>query len=206
MTVVFNPPPGWPSPPPGWQVPAGWRPDPSWPAPPPGWPFWVDDQPQARRRMAAGTGAAGPMAAGTVASPVALSVAMAGGLAVAAGALLPWVTFDSAGLDIKPAARIGAAIVGALLFALALRVRLSNRPGRSVAGIFAVIISALASFAYSGFILIGQHGIPSEDDLGNPVTIVFHPNIGIVLMAAGSWVFFVAMIAAARARRSRAIR
>jgi hypothetical protein len=191
MTAVFNPPPGWPSPPPGWQVPAGWRPDPSWPAPPPGWPFWVDDRPQTR---------------GTAGSPVALSVAMAGGLAIAAGALLPWVTFESAGLDIKPAARIGAAVVGAILFALALRVRLSTRPGRSVAGIFAVIISALTSFAFTGFILIGANGIPSQDDLGNPVNIVFHPNIGIILMAAGSWVFFIAAIAAARARRSRAIR
>ena len=194
MTVVFNPPPGWPSPPPGWQVPAGWRPDPSWPAPPPGWPFWVDDRPQAR-----GTAASSKASTGLV-------VAMAGALAVAAGSLLPWVTFESAGLDIKPAARIGSAIVGAILFALALRVRLSNRPGRSVAGIFAVIISALASFAYSGFILIGQHGIPTQDDLGNPVNIVFHPNIGIIAMAVGSWVVFVAMIAVARARRSGAIR
>lgn len=43
MSVVFNPPPGWPKPPAGWQPPAGWTPDPKWPEPPVGWQLWVSD-------------------------------------------------------------------------------------------------------------------------------------------------------------------
>jgi hypothetical protein len=43
-TMVFNPPPGWPTPPPGWQPPSGWQPDPSWPPAPAGWTFWVPRQ------------------------------------------------------------------------------------------------------------------------------------------------------------------
>ncbi|KIP51389.1 DUF4041 domain-containing protein [Leucobacter komagatae] len=43
MSVVFNPPPGWPKPPAGWQPPAGWTPDPNWPEPPAGWQLWVSD-------------------------------------------------------------------------------------------------------------------------------------------------------------------
>jgi hypothetical protein len=182
VTAQFNAPPGWPSPPPGWQVPPGWRPDPSWPAPPQGWPFWVEDRPQAR---------------GTVAA----SVAMAGGVAVLVGSFLPWVSFDSAGLSIKPAARIASAVVGAILVGLALRVRTSTRP-RSAAGIIAVILSGLACLAYNGFILIGEHGIPTQDDLGDSANLAFHPNIGIIVMAVGSLVIFVATITAMKARRA----
>lgn len=43
MSVVFNPPPGWPKPPKDWQPPAGWTPDPSWPEPPAGWQLWLSD-------------------------------------------------------------------------------------------------------------------------------------------------------------------
>ena len=42
-SVIFNPPPGWPTPPTGWVPPKGWKPDPAWPAPPPGWQLWIAD-------------------------------------------------------------------------------------------------------------------------------------------------------------------
>jgi len=182
MTAQFNAPPGWPAPPPGWQVPPGWRPDPSWPAPPPGWAFWVDD----RRRVPAGH---------------AVTVAMVGGAAVAVGSFLPWVSFDTAGLTIKPGVRIASAVIGVVLVALALTVRMANRPGRTVAGVFAVLLSALAALAYNGFIAIGEHGLPAGK-FGGTGLITFHPNAGIIVMAAGSLVVFVATIRALKTRRN----
>lgn len=50
VTLVFNPPPGWPPAPEGWTPPPGWTPPDSWPEPPDGWQLWVpaderNDQP-----------------------------------------------------------------------------------------------------------------------------------------------------------------
>lgn len=42
VTVVFNPPPGWPIPPVGWVPDRDWRPDPTWPEAPDGWHFMID--------------------------------------------------------------------------------------------------------------------------------------------------------------------
>ncbi|GAA4195459.1 hypothetical protein GCM10022219_20460 [Microbacterium oryzae] len=58
MSVVFNPPPGWPKPPPGWQPPAGWTPDPSWPEPPSGWQLWLSDDDTATSDAAQAPGTA----------------------------------------------------------------------------------------------------------------------------------------------------
>jgi len=41
VSLIFNPPPGWPKPPDDWQPPLGWEPDPSWPELPEGWKLWI---------------------------------------------------------------------------------------------------------------------------------------------------------------------
>lgn len=56
-SVIFNPPPGWPTPPSGWVPPKGWTPDPAWPAPPPGWQLWIP--------IGGATGSLDPSAAST---------------------------------------------------------------------------------------------------------------------------------------------
>jgi hypothetical protein len=199
MTAHLNTPPGWPSPPQGWQPPAGWRPDPSWPAPPPNWQLWVEDQPSwprwvevpdARTRTRTATGAR-----------TTSLVAMAGGALIIAGSLLPWVSFDAAGPTIKPGVKIAAAVLGAILVGLSFAVRVAPRPGRTVAGVFAAILSGLAFLAYDGFMLLGNHGIPSTDDVGDPTTITFHPNIGIIVMVIGSILVFQGVIRALKASR-----
>lgn len=83
-TTRFNPPPGWPPAPAGWAAPPGWQPDPSWPVPAPGWQLRVEDRP-----------AISPKA------PDAL-LAMVGGTAVILGSVMPWVSFNSVGMDVKP--------------------------------------------------------------------------------------------------------
>jgi hypothetical protein len=64
--------------------PPGWQPDPSWPAPPPGWHLWAGDRP-----------AISPKAQGSL-------LAMAGGIAVVLGSMMPWVSFNSVGMKVKP--------------------------------------------------------------------------------------------------------
>lgn len=43
-SLIFNPPPGWPTPPASWKPPVGWTPDPAWPSPPEGWQLWISNE------------------------------------------------------------------------------------------------------------------------------------------------------------------
>jgi hypothetical protein len=175
-TTRFNPPPGWPPAPAGWVAPPGWQPDPSWPEPPPGWQLWVEDRP-----------AISPKAQDSL-------LAMAGGTAVVLGSLMPWVSFNSAGVEVKPGAKAASLAVGLVVMALGFALRAAPRPGRLVAGIATLGLSSLAGLLYAGFILVGINGMPEQDPLGYMTTVKFSPNIGIILAAAGCGAAFVAAI------------
>jgi hypothetical protein len=175
-TRRFNPPPGWPSPPAGWVAPPGWQPDPSWPEPPPGWQLWVEDRP-----------AISPKAQDAL-------LAMAGGIGIVLGSLMPWVSFNSAGVEVKPGAKAASVILGLLVVALGFALRAASLPGRLAAGIAALCLSSLAGLLYVGFMLIGIHGVPEQDPFGDMASVTFAPNIGIILAAAGCGAAFVAAI------------
>ncbi len=175
-TTRFNPPPGWPPAPAGWVAPPGWQPDPSWPEPPPGWQLWVEDRP----------------AISSV--PQDSLLAMAGGAAVVLGSLMPWVSFNSVGVQVNPGARAASVILGLMLAALGFALRAAPLPGRRVAGIATLGLSSLAGLLYMGFILVGINGVPEQDPFGDITTVTFSPNIGITFVVAGCGAAFVAAI------------
>ena len=175
-TTRFNPPPGWPTPPARWVAPPGWQPDPSWPDPPPGWRLWVEDRP-----------ALSPRAQDAM-------LAMAGGIGIVLGALMPWVSFNSADVQVKPGAKAASVVLGLVVMGLGFALRAAPPPGRLAAGIATLCLSSLAGLLYVGFALIGLHGVPQPDSFGDMTNVTFAPNIGIVLAAAGCGAAFVAAI------------
>lgn len=175
-TTRFNPPPGWPPPPAGWMAPPGWQPDPTWPEPPQGWQLWIEDRP-----------AISPQARDSL-------LAMAGGTAVFLGSLLPWISFNSAGVEVKPQAQAASAVLGLVVVALGFALRAAPPPWRLVAGITTLCLSSLAGLLYVGFILAGPNGVPTQDPFGDMTTVQFVPNIGIILAAAGCGAAYVAAI------------
>jgi hypothetical protein len=175
-TTRFNPPPGWPPAPAGWVAPPGWQPDPSWPEPPPGWQLWVEDRPAISPRVKDSL------------------LAMAGGTTVVLGSLMPWISFNSAGVEVKPGAKAASVVLGLVVVALGFALRAASLPGRLVAGIATVGLSSLAGLVYAGFILIGMNGVPEQDPFGYMTTVKFAPNIGIILAVAGCGAAFLAAI------------
>ena len=172
----FNPPPGWPPAPAGWVAPPGWQPDPSWPEPPRGWQPWVEDRP-----------AISPEAQDSL-------LAIAGGTAVVLGSLMPWISFNSAGVEVRPGARAASVLLGLVVVALGFALRAAPLPGRLVAGIATLGLSSLAGLVYAGFILVGINGVPEQDPFGYMTTVKFAPNIGIILTVAGCGAAFIAAI------------
>ena len=121
-------------------------------------------------------------------------LAMAGGTAVVLGSLMPWISFDSAGAEVKPGAKAASVVLGLIIVVLGFALRAAPRPGRLVAGIATVCLSTLAGLLYMGFILGGLGGVPEPDPFGATTTVAFIPNIGIILAAAGCGAAFVAAI------------
>jgi hypothetical protein len=121
-------------------------------------------------------------------------LAMAGGTAVVLGSLLPWISFNSAGVTYKPGAKAASVVLGLVLLALGFALRVAPRPGRLVAGIAALCLSSLAGLLYVIFILAGLHGVPGQDPFGEIATVRWAPNIGIILAAAGCAAAFLAAI------------
>jgi hypothetical protein len=175
-TTRFNPPPGWPPAPAGWVAPPGWQPDRSWPEPPPGWQLWVENRP-----------AISPQAQDPL-------LAMAGGTAIILGSLMPWISFNNAGAEVKPGAQTASAVLGLVVVALGFALRAAPRPGRLAAGIAALGLSSLAGLLYVGFILAGINGVPQQDPFGDITTVAYSPNVGILLAVAGCGAAFVAAI------------
>jgi hypothetical protein len=154
----FNPPPGWPPAPAGWVAPPGWQPDRSWPEPPPGSQLWVEDRPAISLKAQNSL------------------LAMVGGTAVVLGSLMPWISFNSAGVEGKPAAKAASVILGLVVVALGFALRAAPLPGRIVAGIVTLCLSSLAGLLYVGFILIGISGVPQQDLLGDITTMRLAPG------------------------------
>jgi hypothetical protein len=175
-TTRFNPPPGWPPAPAGWMAPPGWQPDPSWPEPPPGWQLWVADRP-----------AISPKAQDSL-------LAMAGGTAVILGSLMPWISFNNTGAEVKPGAQAASVVFGLVVVALGFALRAAPLPGRLAAGIATLSLSSLAGLLYAGFILAGINGVPEPDEFGDMTTVMYSPNIGIILAVAGCGAAFIAAI------------
>ena len=120
-------------------------------------------------------------------------LAMAGGTAVVLGSLMPWISFDSAGAEVKPGAKAASVVLGLIVVALGFALRAAPLPGRLVAGIATLCLSSLA-LLYVGFILGGLGGVPEQDPFGDITTVTFAPNIGIILAAAGCGAAFIAAI------------
>jgi hypothetical protein len=121
-------------------------------------------------------------------------LAMAGGTAVVLGSLMPWISFDSAGVEVKPGAKAASVVLGLIIVALGFALRAAPLPGRLVAGIATLCLSSLAGLLYVGFILGGLGGVPEPDPFGDITAATFAPNIGIILAAAGCGAAYVAAI------------
>ena len=80
------------------------------------------------------------------------------------------------------------------MVALGFALRAAPLPGRLVAGIATLGLSSLAGLLYAGFILVGINGVPGQDPFGDMATVMFFPNIGIILAVAGCGAAFVAAI------------
>jgi hypothetical protein len=120
---------------------------------------------------------------------------MAGGTAVVLGSLMPWISFNSAGLDVKPAAKAASVVLGLVVVALGSALRAAPLPGRLVAGTATLGLSSLAGLLYAGFILVGINGVPEPGAFGDmTTTVTYSPNAGIILAAAGCGAAFVAAI------------
>ena len=119
---------------------------------------------------------------------------MAGGTAVVLGSLMPWVSFNSAGVEVKPGARAASVVLGLVVVALGFALRAAPLPGRLVAGIATLGLSSPAGLLYVGFILVGINGAPYPYPFGDVTTVMFFPNIGIILAVAGCGAAFVAAI------------
>jgi hypothetical protein len=119
---------------------------------------------------------------------------MAGGTAVVLGSLMPWVSFNSVGTEVKPGAKAASVVLGLVVVALGFALRAAPPPGRLVAGIATLCLSSLAGLLYVGFILVGIHAVPEQDPFGDITTVTLSPNIGIILAVAGCGAAFVAAI------------
>jgi hypothetical protein len=119
---------------------------------------------------------------------------MAGGTTVVLGSLMPWISFNSTGAEVKPGAKAASVVLGLVVTALGFALRATSLPGRLVAGIATLCFSSLAGLLYAGFILIGINGVPEQDPFGSMTTVKFAPNIGIILATAGCGAAFIAAI------------
>jgi hypothetical protein len=189
MPTRFNPPPGWPPAPPGWTPPPGWQPDPSWPAAPPGWPLWVEE-------------ADTPLRARTDAVWV-----IGGGVAVAVGAVLPFVSSPVYGYFVRGGARATSAIFGLIIAALGLGLRSAFASRQSATrgkalgmGIPVLVLSILGTLGYVIYMTLGLAGFKQNTGLGFTARVTFSPGVGLILSIAGCLVAVVGSIRLLRHR------
>jgi hypothetical protein len=195
MSVVFNPPPGWPPQPQGWRPPPGWQPDPAWPAPPAGWPLWLEAKDPPKQAISLGT------------FGVSSRIAMIGGLAVFLGSLLPFISSSDGTATIHSNARVASAIFGLLLAGLGAGLQLSpasvepDRRRRRLKGIAItlLIVAGLGTLGYIIFTAVGFSGVTQDDGFGLSQKVTFSPSIGLILSILGC---LAAVYGAIRALRS----
>ncbi len=121
-------------------------------------------------------------------------LAVAGGAAIAAGSLMPFVAVTTAGAYMNPASKDSSVVFGLIVVALGFALRAAPPQGRLVAAIAILSLCSLAVLGYIGFIGLGLSGMQQQDAYGDPVTVTFTPEIGICLAVAGSVVAVIAAI------------
>ena len=98
---------------------------------------------------------------------------MAGGTAVVIGSLMPWISFNSAGAEVKPGAKAASVVLGLVIVATGFALRAALLPGRLVAGVATLCLSSLAGLLYVGFIPGGLGGVPRA----GRVRCYHHPDV-----------------------------
>ena len=121
-------------------------------------------------------------------------VAVAGGAAISAGSLLPFVTVTSPRATMSAARKGASVLFGLIMVALGFTLRVPPRLGRVIAGIAILGLCGLAVLGYGGFNALGISGMPQQDAPGDPFTVTFTPATGIFLAIAGSAVAGIAAI------------
>jgi hypothetical protein len=119
-------------------------------------------------------------------------LAVSGGIAVCAGALLPFIWHAQASVDGAPVLsgfgiglgyHIISFLFGALLAGLAYGTR--HKPARRrLIAMAALATSVLGFVGYFGYVLIGINGLTVNTNLG-PTQVSWYPSVGLLLSVAG---------------------
>jgi hypothetical protein len=119
-------------------------------------------------------------------------LAVSGGIAVCAGALLPFIWHAQASVDgaqvlsgfgIGLGYHVISFLFGALLAALAYGTR--HRPARRrLIAMAALVTSVLGFLGYFSYVLVGVNGLTVNTDLG-PTHVSWYPSVGLLLSVAG---------------------
>lgn len=134
-------------------------------------------------------------------------LALSGGVAVCAGALLPFVFHSQASVDgaqvlngfgVGEGYHVISFLFGALLAGLAYWTRRSPARRRPIAT-GALVTSVLGFIGYLLYALVGINGLTVSTDLG-PAHVSWYPSIGLLLSVAGCAACAIAAIAMRRPR------
>jgi hypothetical protein len=134
-------------------------------------------------------------------------LAVSGGIAVCAGALLPFVWHTQASVDgaqvlsgfgIGLGYHVISFLFGALLAALAYWTRRTPARRRPIA-MAALVTSGLGFTGYFLYALVGINGLTVNTDLG-PAHVSWYPSIGLLLSVAGCAACAIAAIVMRRTR------
>src|ERR1700759_3368173 len=114
---------------------------------------------------------------------------LGGGAAIFGGSLLPFVSVSVDGLFsinvMSPGARVLSALFGLVVAGLGAAMKFGPAAGRRGLSIAALGCGAAGVLGYSGFILLGLHGINVGGSLGLPAEVTYSPSIGVLLALAG---------------------
>jgi hypothetical protein len=160
-----------------------------------GQPIWPGFSPQPKEMTMRGDG---------------FALALSGGIAIAVGALLPFISnvqesADGISLDAGPGINAGtrflSLLFGLLLagFALWIRHRPASRRGFAIASL---ITSSLGLAGYGIFTLIGIAGVTLQTDEG-PAQATWDPSIGVLLSIGGCAACAIAAIVTLRINSRR---
>lgn len=89
-------------------------------------------------------------------------VAVAGGAAIAAGSLMPFVTVASPGVTMSPAQKGASVLFGLIVVALGFTLRVPRRAGRVIAGIAILGLCALTVLGYIGDLHSRDRHLPRD--------------------------------------------
>ena len=111
--------------------------------------------------------------------------AIAGGIAVFLGSLLPFISFSDPDIAVNPGARAATALFGLIVLGLGIALRAVQRRFFMGTALVTLSLSALGALGYAITIVAGLAGVTEQGPLGYPVKVTFSPGIGILLALAG---------------------